>query len=203
MVTCRVHRVGGVALGLIALFALQAGLQIARSVLLSRVSQGVIADLRKRVYAHVQRLPISVHLERPRGDLISLMSHETERLGSFLTGPVLSFGPQLITLLGAMVIMVMLDPILAVPILLGIPLAVLLAKLFGRQFRSLARDWREAYAQVVSTVESHLAMVPAIKSFVRGSRIAAPRSSARSMHFATSRSSRPSARRFSGRSRFS
>ncbi|MDU8946161.1 ABC transporter ATP-binding protein [Ovoidimarina sediminis] len=159
--------IGWIALSLIGLFALQAVFQVGRSFVLTGVAQGIIADLRKQVYAHVQDLPMAVHLERTRGDLISIVTYETERLGSFLTGPVLSLGPQVITLLGAIALMVALDPVLAIPIILGVPLAVLLAKLFGRQFRSVAREWREAYVRTVSTVESHLAMLPAIKSFAR------------------------------------
>jgi len=159
--------IGWIAAALIFLFALQAVFQVARSFMLTGVAQNIIADLRKSVYAHVQDLPMGFHLQRQRGDLISVVTYETERLSNFLTGPALSVAPQLITLVGAMVLMVSLDAALAIPIALAIPLGVLFAKLFGRSFRDVAREWREAYVQLVSTVESNLAILPAIKSFVR------------------------------------
>lgn len=159
--------VGWLALGLVVLFAVQAAFQILRSFVLADVSQSIVADLRKTVYRHVQNLPMDFHLERQRGDVMSLVIFEVEQLSNFITGPVLSFLPQSLTLLGALVLMISLDPVMSLPIALGIPTAVILAKLLGRQFRSVATEWRNAYKNLVGQVESNLSMLPMIKSFVR------------------------------------
>jgi ATP-binding cassette, subfamily B, bacterial len=142
-------------------------LQVARSFILSDVSQAIAANFKNAVYAHVQALPVRFHLQHQRGDLVSLLTYETDRLSGFLTGTLLSLPPQMITLVGAIVMIILLDPVLAVPVTIGIPLAIFLSKLFGRHFRSVANDWQSAYRRLVGAAENNLAMIPAIKAFGR------------------------------------
>lgn len=159
--------IGWIALALIGLFAVQTAFQIIRSFLLTDISERIISELRMLVYSHVQSLPMAFHLQRRRGDLISAVTYETERLSGFLLGPVLGFLPQVMTLVGALALMVHFDPFLAIPIAMAIPVMALSAKLLGRRFRSVSAEWRYALVQVLNTVESNLSMLPAIKSFVR------------------------------------
>jgi ATP-binding cassette, subfamily B, bacterial len=159
--------IGWIALALIVLFALQASFQIIRSFMLTDISERIISDLRILTYAHVQSLPMSFHLQRRRGDLISAVTYETERLSGFLLGPALGFLPQLMTLVGALSLMVHFDPVLAIPIAMAIPVMALSAKLLGRRFRSVSAEYTHTLVQVLNTLESNLSMLPAIKSFVR------------------------------------
>ncbi len=159
--------IGWISLALVGLFAAQAILSILRSFVLAQVSQDFVATLRNTVYQHVQDLPIGFHLQRQRGDVMSLLLYETERLANFITGPLLSFLPQLLTLIGALILMMRLDLIMSIPIALGVPTAIIVSKLLGRKFRSVAKDWQNAYRKLIGQVESNLSMLPMIKSFVR------------------------------------
>ena len=159
--------VGWLAMALVGLFAAQLTFQIIRSFVLTQVSQSIVADLRKIVYQHVQDLPFGFHLKRQRGEIISLVTLETERLGNFINGPLLSFLPQVLTLIGALVLMIRLDPLMAIPIAFGVPTAAVLAKLLGGKFRSTSNDWRSAYTRMFGQVESNFSMLPMIKSFAQ------------------------------------
>lgn len=153
----------------ILLFAFLATAQIIGRIVLVGVSENIAAALRVAVFDHVQRLPLKFHLEHPRGDIVSIVWFETEQLKNFLTGPVLSTIPSITTVIGALILMLRLDFLLALPIAVGIPLCVLLAKLLGRHFRGLSDQWRTSQAETIALLERNLDILPATKSFAQES----------------------------------
>src|SRR5215204_4611878 len=86
-------RMNTILLALLALFAFQALVAFANGYLLSRTTQRILADLRIRIYDHLQSLPLSFYHERRQGDILALMTHEIEVLGGFITGTLLRLVP--------------------------------------------------------------------------------------------------------------
>ena len=158
---------GWLAGGLIGLLALQAGLRILQARVLQRTSERLTASLRIDLYDHVQRLPQPWLDDRRRGDLLSLLTYEVDDLADFVTSVLLGILPQLLVLAGAVVVMLRLDPVLAVPVVLGVPAFFVTVKLIGRHIRPLAGQIRDSYSETVSMVEENLTVLPAIKSYAR------------------------------------
>ena len=65
----------------------------------------VLADLRERIYDHVQRLPMSYHDGRSKGDTLALMTFEIQRLSLFVTATLVAIPSRLLTTIGAIVLM--------------------------------------------------------------------------------------------------
>jgi ATP-binding cassette subfamily B protein len=158
---------GGVLLGLLALFALQALLKFGNGYLLNRSALHILADLRIRLYDHLQALPMGFYHQRRLGDVLALLTHDVERLSGFLTGTLLSVIPLLITVVGALLFMFRIDTRLTLIATVLVPLFYLLLKAIGRRLRPLACRLQEAYAGAVAIAEENLGMLPAIKSFTR------------------------------------
>lgn len=158
---------GGLAVGLIGLFALRAGLQIAQRRVLAKTAEELTASLRIELYDHLLRRPLPWLDDRRRGDLLSLITREVDVLSEFATGAVLGIFPKFILLAGAIVLMLRIDPILTLPIVLGVPVFYVLLKLLGRNIRPLAGQIRDAYAQSVSLAEEDLSILQAIKADTR------------------------------------
>ena len=76
-------------LALIGLFALQALFRMASAFLLSRTAERVLADLRTRLYDHLQALPLAWHQQRRKGEVLSLPTHDVSQLSGFITGSLL------------------------------------------------------------------------------------------------------------------
>ncbi len=127
----------------------------------------IVADQRRRIYGHVQRLPIGYHEHHRQGDTLSLMAWDVAHLGSFLTTTLASVPSRLVTAAGAVAIMFTIDPLLASIVPLAVPLFYLILKLIGRRLRGLALRIRDAEAEVVAVSEETLEMLPAIKAFAR------------------------------------
>ena len=160
---------GSLLLALLGLFAVQALLKFGNSYLLNRSAQHILADLRIRLYDHLQALPLSFYHQRRRGDVLALLTYDVERLSGFLTGTLLSVIPLLVTVVGALLFMFRIDPLLSLIAAMLVPLFYLLMKVIGRRLRPLASQLQEAYAGAVSIAEENLGMLPAIKSFTRES----------------------------------
>ena len=154
---------------LLALFALQALLKFANGYLLSVCSERILADLRVRIYDHLQALPLSFYHQRRQGDILALLTYEVAQLSGFITGTLLQMIPLLLTVAGAVVIMFRTDPLLGVMIAVLIPLFYLLLKIIGRRLRPLASQIQAEHAAAVGIAEENLGMLPAIKTFTRES----------------------------------
>ena len=158
---------GALLLGLLALFAMQALLKFANSCLLGRTAEAILADLRTRLYDHLQALPLAFFHQRQHGEILALLTNDVERLASYLSGTLLSVLPLLLTLVGAAVLMLRIDARLTLLVVVMIPLFYLLLKVLGRRLRPLSSQLQQAHAEAVAIAEENLTMLPAIKTFTR------------------------------------
>ncbi|MBK7954850.1 MAG: ABC transporter ATP-binding protein [Candidatus Accumulibacter sp.] len=161
------RNVAWVLVVLVALFAAQALLKFATGYLLSRGAQGILADLRARLYDHLQALPLSFFQQRRQGDLLALLTYEVGQLSSFITGTLLAVLPLLLTVVGAVLLMIRTDALLGILVAISIPLFYLLLKVMGRRLRPLSRDLQTEYADAVAIAEENLGLLPLIKTFTR------------------------------------
>ena len=159
--------VTSILLLLLGVFAAQALLKFGNAYLLSRTAERILADLRIRIYDHLQALPLSFFQRRRQGDILALLTNDVYRLSGFITGTLLSTMPMLLTLAGAVVQMFRIDSILAGLVVLLVPVLILILKIVGRRLRPLSNQLQEEQATAVAIVEENLGMLPVIKTFTR------------------------------------
>ena len=152
---------------LLSALALIAVLNFAVSWISGATAARLLADLRMRIYQHLQSLPLEFHENHRQGDTLALMTYEIASLGHFLTGTLVAVPPLLLTVVGAVILMFRIDPTLSLLVPLLVPAFYLILKLVGRRLRGLARSLQQAEADVVGIAEENLEMLPAIKVFTR------------------------------------
>jgi len=162
--------VGAILLALFVLFACQALLRFGHAYLVSVSGERILADLRIRIYDHLQSLPLGFYHQRRRGDILALLTYEAAQLSGFITGTLLSLIPLLLTVAGAVLVMLRTDVLLGLAVAAAIPLFYLLLKIVGRKLRPLASQLQEEHAAAVGMAEENLGMLPAIKAFTREGR---------------------------------
>jgi subfamily B ATP-binding cassette protein MsbA len=158
---------GPILLALLALFAAQALLKFGNSYLMSRSAEHLLADLRIRLYDHLQALPLGFYHQRRQGEILSLLTNDVGHLSGYVSGTLLSLVPLLLTVAGAVLMMLRIDARLALFVTLLVPLFYLLLKILGRRLRPLAGQLQDAHAEAIATAEENLGMLPAIKTFTR------------------------------------
>jgi ATP-binding cassette subfamily B protein/subfamily B ATP-binding cassette protein MsbA len=125
----------------------------------------ILAGLRDEAYAHVQSLPLSYHDSHRQGELHSLISWEVQTLSTFLTTTIAQLPATLMTAGGAVVLLFLIDPDLALVVPLLVPLFYVGMRLLRRRLRVIGSAVREAETEVFWRAGSDLEMLPAIKSF--------------------------------------
>ena len=86
-----------------------------------RVGQAVLLTLRRRVFTHVQRLPLSFHERYTSGKTISRLTSDVEALAELLDEGLDNLVTALFSVLTIGVVLVVLDPPLGLVALLGFP----------------------------------------------------------------------------------
>jgi ABC-type multidrug transport system fused ATPase/permease subunit len=149
------------------LLAAQSAFSFGNRYLLGSTGETMLANLRTRLYDHLQSLPLSYFHERRRGEVLALLGNDAAQISNFVTGTLVSLLPLLITFTGAFYFLFLISPMIAV--LAGglVPLFFLVMKLIGRRLRPLSSEWVRTHAEMFSTLEENIGMLPAIKSFTR------------------------------------
>jgi ATP-binding cassette, subfamily B, bacterial len=140
-------------------------INIAVAIVSELASGRILAGLRREIYHHVQLLPIGFHDRSRTGDLLALVTYEVGNLSRFLSATLANVPAMLVTAAGAVILLFLLDPSLALIVPALVPVFFVAMKLIGRSLRALARRHRKAEVRLITMGESDLEMLPAIKSF--------------------------------------
>lgn len=151
----------------LALIALKSILAFATQYLIGSTGETMTANLRTRLYDHLQALPMTYHHGQRPGDVLTLLSNDAEAISRFVTGTLVQLLPLLLTFSGAFVMMALIDPTVALLAVFLLPIYFIAMKLIGRRIRPLTREWIDSYSDLVAFVEENLGLLPAIKTFIR------------------------------------
>jgi subfamily B ATP-binding cassette protein MsbA len=154
-------------LAMLAVLAAQALLKYGNIDLLGGTADRLAADLKIRLYDHLQALPLGFFHQRRQGDALALLTHDVYVVSGYLGGAALGVVPLLLTVGGALVCMFRIQGSLALLALILTPLFYLLIKICGRRMRPLARELQEEHARAIAIAQENLGMLPAIKTFTR------------------------------------
>jgi ATP-binding cassette, subfamily B, bacterial len=135
------------------------------AILSAATSSRILADLRAATHRHVQSLPMAFHDSNRTGDLIALMTYEVNNLGEFLSSTLARVPAMVVTAAGAIALLFLIDPSLALIVPLVMPVAFVALKYAGRRMRRMGEDMCRAEADLIVLAERDLEMLPAIKSF--------------------------------------
>ena len=158
-------QLGSVVTMLVVALLANTAFSVAASILSAHTSGQILADLRLETYAHVQSLPIGFHDGNRQGDLLALMSYEVNHLSEFLATTLAGLPAMLVTAVGSVILLFLIDPVIALFIPILLPAFFIILKVVGRHLRHLASQAREADAKLVTIAEEDLELLPAVKAF--------------------------------------
>jgi ATP-binding cassette, subfamily B, bacterial len=147
-----------VAAGLRALFAFlsQVGLALAGS--------RVLAEVRLMLFAHLQRLSLRYHGQARTGDLITRLTGDVNRLQEVTVTAALPLAANVLTLVGMVVVMAVLDPLLALVALAVFPLASPALLRRGGRIRAVSRRQRAREGELASSAAEALGAIRVVQA---------------------------------------
>lgn len=157
----------GIFLGLVVLQGL---CSMGHSYLTAWVSQNVIADFRKHLFAHLQTLTVSFFSRRRTGELLSRLMSDVTVIQSLVTETPIDAVKQLVTFVGGITFLLLMNWRLCLLILILLPLLVVVSKLFGRRLKSLSTSIQDHTATLSTLAEEVISGIRIVKSFVQAQR---------------------------------
>jgi ATP-binding cassette subfamily B protein len=131
------------------------------------VGQRALADLRIRIFEHLQTLPIGFYESRPAGVLISRMTNDVEALDSLVTDSVVTLFQSGLTLIGTVGILLYLDVKLALITFLVLPLLLAASLWFRIVSAGAFRRTRETIGAITANLQETLSGVRVVRSFAQ------------------------------------
>jgi len=125
----------------------------------------VLQDLREQVFKHIQRMSIGFFNRNRPGALISRMTNDIEALNQLISDGIVTLFSNMLTLVGVVAIMLLLDWRLALITFAVLPLLLLTSLVFRRYSAGAFRETRERIAQVTSHLQETLSGVRVVRSF--------------------------------------
>ena len=150
-------------LGLVLLFGVVCSYAYNR--LMIEVSQGTMLRLRKQLFQHMEKLPISYFDTHPHGELMSVYTNDVDSLRQVISTSMAQVFNSVITIAVTLVSMLVLSvPLTLVSILMAVVMMIATTKL-GTWSRGYFRTQQESLARVNSFIEEMMTGQRVVKTF--------------------------------------
>jgi ATP-binding cassette subfamily B protein len=147
------HRVIVYALAGVAVAILVAATGLAARYLSSRVGEGLIFDLRVKLFDHVQRMPIAFFTRTKTGALISRMNNDVVGAQGAVTNSLGSVVQSSITLGTTLTTMMLISWQITLLALLVLPVFLIPSKRVGKRLQRLTREQMNLNANMNATMQ--------------------------------------------------
>ena len=172
------HLTVGVSNGVLALAVLflaatvaARGMDFVVIYLTAYVAQSGLRDLRVRLFAHLQRLPLSYYDHTPQGDAISRCTADVDTVDTLFTSGVANLITRLAQLATASVAMFVLSPPLSLLALALLPPLALVTRFFQVHIRDAERERRRAIGMLNIQLQEELSGVEVVRAFRQEERL--------------------------------
>ena len=137
----------------------------AQTYLVSWVGQRALADLRTRVFSHLQSLSIGFYSRNKTGVLISRLTNDVQALDHLISDGVVTLFSASLTLVGTAGILIFLDPELALVTFTVFPVLAVGSVLFRIASADAYRLTREKIATVTAYLQETISGVRIVRAF--------------------------------------
>ena len=151
----------------VVLTAFAGGFLYFRGRFVALASEGIIRQLRDRIYHHLEHLPSQFHDQADTGDLVQRCSSDMETVRVFLAGQVIEISRAILMLLIVLPILFSLDTDMAWLSLATMPLLLLFAIIFFQKVKTLFLEVDESEARMTTVLQENLTGIRVVRAFAR------------------------------------
>lgn len=154
-----------IAISLLAILLGQAIISFFRIYLFVQVGERSLADLRLDTFHRIIRLPMDFFAQRRVGELNSRISADLSQIQDTMTTTLAELIRQVVVLVGGIALLAYTSGQLTVFMLSVFPVLVVVAVVFGRVIRKVARQAQDKLADSNTVVEETLQAISSVKAY--------------------------------------
>lgn len=129
------------------------------------IRNGVVRDLRNKMYSKSVNLPLSYYSEEKKGDLISRMTTDVLEIEWSIMQTLEMIFREPLTVIIIVTLMLIISTKLTLYILLLLPIAAIFIALIARSLKGASRRAKETLGHLISLIEETLGSIKVIKAF--------------------------------------
>jgi len=152
-------------IALIMVYAASGILNFFQGWLMAGVSQKIVTNLRRILFAKLQDLPIAFFDTHPHGELMSRLSNDIDNVSSTISQSTTQLLSGSLTILGSLVMMVVLSPFLTVVNIITALLVMLLARVIANQTSKLFKEQQVQLGRLNGLIEETISGLEVVKAF--------------------------------------
>lgn len=130
------YSITGMGIIYLLLIAVSSGLTVFQVNAINHVGQSIVTDLRRTVFSHIQRMPLSVLDKYSSGRLITRATNDVEALSELFTDVIIDLFRDVFLLAGIIIIMLSLDIQLALIGFTVIPFIALITNIIKKKMKA-------------------------------------------------------------------
>ncbi len=138
-----------------------------QAVILNTMGQYIMYDLRKEIFAHMQRLPLQYFDRNPVGRLITRLTSDVDALNELMTSGFVTLFSDLFTLIGIIVFLFLVNWRLAIVLTAILPLMIAVTAWFRRNATRGFREVRVKLARINTFLQEHITGMAIVQIFNR------------------------------------
>jgi ABC-type multidrug transport system fused ATPase/permease subunit len=129
------------------------------------IRNGVVRDLRNRIYRKSLDLPLSYYSEEKKGDLMSRMTTDVQEIEWSIMQTLEMIFREPLTVVILFTMMLIISATLTLYIILLLPIAALIIAILGKSLKNASRKTKETLGHLISVIEETLGSLKVIKAF--------------------------------------
>lgn len=149
---------------------LGAALQLVHAVVMSRTGQLAMRDLRRDVFAQLQRLHLGFFDRHPVGRLVTRATNDVENVAEMFSAGIVALVTDVAKMIGFAVVLVLLSPRLALVTFAVVPLLGVAAIVFRLRVRDAFRATRVRIARINAVLQESVTGMKVVQLFAREAR---------------------------------
>jgi subfamily B ATP-binding cassette protein MsbA len=152
-------------IAIILLFLLKGVFDYGQAYLMNFVGLRVVADIRERLYNHLQNLSLSFFTRTPTGVLISRITNDVNLVQGSVSNAITGLIKDVVTILGLIVVVFYQDWKLGIIAVLIFPIALIPIKEFGKKLRKFSKKGLQRMGSLTTFLHETITGNRIVKAF--------------------------------------
>lgn len=152
---------------MVLFYAASAGLAYIVPQIVLRISQRTVRMMRADLFRKLMHLPVKYFDTRQTGEILSHISYDIDTVNTSLSNDLVQILTSVITVIGALIMMIRISPALVLVFVVTVPMSVLFTRFMTRRVRPLYRNRSIALGDMNGFVEEYVSGQRTIRAYHR------------------------------------
>ena len=165
--TKQLNGLAPLAITLLVAYLFDNAFQAASAWVMANISQDALRALRRDLFEHLQKLSVAFFDRHTAGELMSRLTNDIDAINQAVSQNVVSLIASVLSLLGIIIAMFVLNPYLAISALIVVPIMFWFTNFIARYTRKGFRDLQKELGEINSVMEESISGQRVVKAFRR------------------------------------